>query len=309
MVTDTKPLYKTCSRCDENKDFTLFIKNRNICKACANTRKKEIYNSIEIDVNATKKCTSCNETKLISSFVKRRAICCECNNKHRRIKYENDEKHRLKLIQVATTFKQKKAVERQVAKLEEIGEDNKKCSSCFQIKPKCNFRYNRLKCRNCERDEPLDKFKRTVRSRIYIALKQKKSLNTINYLGCSKNDYLQWVLHNDNDYTLENRGKEWHIDHVIPLFYFDLENEEEQMVAFNWRNTMPLATKANLTKNRKIILSQIEQHYKHLTDYHEEKNIEMPQVFIDLFAKYLVAGIPLEPSLPLIAGNGGEELG
>jgi len=293
MVTDTKPLsVKCCSRCDETKDFALFIKKTNICKACENTRKRELYNSVETDVNATKKCTSCNDTKLISCFVKRRTVCCECNNKFRRIKYENDEQHRLKLIQKASTFKHNKVVERQLAKLEEIGEDNKKCSSCSQIKPKCNFRYNRLKCRNCERDEPLDKFKRTVRSRIYLALNQNKSMNTIVYLGCSKNDYLQWILHNGNDYTLENRGKSWHIDHVIPLSRFDLNNEQEQLVAFNWRNTMPLDAKENLSKNCKIISSQIEQHYKHLLDYHKEKNIEMPQEFIDLFAKYLVAGIP-----------------
>jgi hypothetical protein len=35
----------------------------------------------------------------------------------------------------------------------------------------------------------------------------------------------------------------------------------------------------------------------------------MPQEFIDLFAKYLVAGNPLEPLLPLTDGNIREELG
>jgi hypothetical protein len=38
---------------------------------------------------------------------------------------------------------------------------------------------------------------------------------------------------------------------------------------------------------------------KKLLDYHKEKNIEMPQKYIDLFAKHLDAGNPLEPSLPL----------
>ena len=35
----------------------------------------------------------------------------------------------------------------------------------------------------------------------------------------------------------------------------------------------------------------------------------MPQKFIDLFAKHLDAGSPLEPSLPLTTGNVCEELG
>ena len=248
---------------------------------------------------------------MISCFLKTRKLCYECNNKKRRIKYENDEIHRLKLIQRATIFKHNQVVARQKAKQEEIGDDNKKCSVCSSIKPKCNFRYNRLKCRTCERDDPLDKFKRSVRGRIHIALHKGngKTMNTIKYLGANSAEYIQWILHNDQNYTLENRGKIWHIDHVIPLSRFDLNDEDEQLIAFNWRNTMPLSAKENLSKNCKIISSQIEQHYKHLSDYHKEKNITMPQVFIDLFARYLVAGTALEPSLPLIHGNVNEELG
>lgn len=56
----------------------------------------------------------------------------------------------------------------------------------------------------------------------------------------------------------QNYGKEWHIDHVIPLSKFDKLNEKEQLVVFNWRNTMPLSVKQNLSKNNKIIKPQIE---------------------------------------------------
>jgi hypothetical protein len=53
---------------------------------------------------------------------------------------------------------------------------------------------------------------------------------------------------------------------------------------------MPLSAKENLSKNNKILLPQIEQHYKYLLEYHKEKNIEMPQNIINLFARHLVAG-------------------
>ena len=300
MVSDTKPEnVKRCSRCDETKESVLFIKNRNICKMCSNARKTELLKAKinTSDVNQT--CILCHQTKITSCFLKHRKVCYECNNTNRRLKYDKDESHRLKLIQQASTFKHNKVVERQQAKQLEIGDDNKKCSVCSSIKPKCKFRYNRLKCRTCERDDPIDKFKRGIRSRIYGALNRStthgKTMNTIKYLGATPAEYLNWVLHNDNNYTLENRGKVWHIDHVIPLSRFDLKNEEEQLVAFNWRNTMPFAAKDNLSKNCKILPSQIEQHYKHLSEYHQEKNMEMPQLFIDLFAKHLVAGIALEP--------------
>ena len=196
--------------------------------------------------------------------------------------------------------------------------ENKCCIKCGKNKIIDEFLKNRNTCKECnndkrrlkykndeehrERDEPLEKFKRSVRSRIHKCL-QKKTKHTIEYLGCNSQEYLKWLLTNNSGFTLNNRGSDWHIDHVIPLSKFNLEVESEQLVAFNWRNTMPLSPEENLSKNNKIIIPQIEQHYKNLVDYHIKNNIEMPQIFIDLFARYLVAGIPLETSLLLVDGN------
>lgn len=178
---------------------------------------------------------------------------------------------------------------------EEIGKDNTICKYCNKIKPKTRFRHNRLKCKDCEREEPYEKFKRNIRSRIRIALKDKRNKHTCEYLGCSHIEYINWISYNDNEFTLENHGTEWHIDHVIPLSKFNFENEEDIEIAFNWRNTMALSAKENLSKNNKIIIEQIEQHYKKLVKYHTENKIKMPQKYIDLYAKHLVAGNPLEP--------------
>ena len=308
MVEETKPLEKTCSRCDQTKLSELFILKRNICRECNNMRRKELYDAVEITEDATKICNICNESKSSSCFSKKRQPCNVCNNKRRRNQYHTDNEHRLKLIQQASVFKHKKIVERQLKKLEEIGENNKKCSKCNIIKIKECFRYNRLKCKDCERDEPIEKFKRSIRGRIHIALKS-KSMHTIEYLGATPTDYLKWILNNNNNYTLENRGTEWHIDHVIPLSHFDLDDELQQRIAFNWRNTMPFSASENLKKNNKILKSQLEQHIQNLKEYHEKNKIHLPQTFIDLFAKHLDAGNPLEPLLPLSQGNLDEELG
>ena len=311
MVDDTKPLdEKCCSRCGEKKEVDKFIKNRNICKICNNKRRIEIRdNAIEnIDAETNQKCNICNETKPIASFVKNTKKCSECNNKRRRLRYQNDEEHRLKAIQKAGEFKHNKRLERRKLKQQEIGENNKKCSVCFTIKPKERFRHNRLRCKDCQRDEPMEKLRRNIRVRIWYAL-EKKDKHTIEYLGVSTKEYLNWILSINEKYTLENRGTEWHIDHVIPLSKFNLEDKAQQLIAFNWRNTMPLSVKENLSKNCKIIKTQIEQHYKKLVDYHKEKKIEMPQEFIDLFAKHLVDGNTLKHSLPLTTGNVCEDLG
>jgi len=312
MVGDTKPLGETekcCSKCGETKSLDRIVKNRNVCKDCCNVRKKEKYQALEITNEINQTCNTCSKSKPQSSFIKRRLICKECNNEKRKKKYENDQQHRKKTIQQASEFKHKKVVERQKTKLEEIGEGNKKCSVCSTIKPQDRFRHNRLRCKDCERDDPVEKFKRSVRGRIWYALSGKKDMHSISYLGCSAKEYIEWICNYDERYSLENRGKEWHIDHVIPLSRFNLEDKEEQLIAFNWRNTMPLSVQANLSKNAKIIKTQIEQHLEFLKKHHREKNIELPQKFIDLFAKHLVDGKPLKQSLPLQLGNILEDLG
>ena len=314
MVTDTKPLdkinEKCCSKCGETKIEENFIPKRNICKECRNKKSRENYNSttVGIGIENEQSCTVCEIVKPISKFVKCRNICFDCNNQKRRTKYQNDEEHRKTLIKVATTYKHNKKLERDKIKMSEIGEGNKKCSCCDSIKPESRFRYNRLKCKDCERDDPVEKFKRYIRSRIYGALKHKE-LHTIDYLGCSSSEYLSWILSIRPDYTLENYGKVWHIDHVIPISRFDLDDKENQLIAFNWRNTTPLSATENLSKNNRILKPQIEQHLNHLFEYHKKIKIIMPQKFIDLFAKHLVDGNPLKQSLPLQLGNILEEHG
>jgi hypothetical protein len=55
---------------------------------------------------------------------------------------------------------------------------------------------------------------------------------------------------------------------MVPLSKFNLEDEQEQLIAFNWRNTMALSPKENLSKNNKIIQSQIKEHYFNLLEYY-----------------------------------------
>jgi hypothetical protein len=55
---------------------------------------------------------------------------------------------------------------------------------------------------------------------------------------------------------------------------------------------MPLLAKDNLSKNNKIIPSQITEHLNKLEQFHTQNNIEFPDQFRVLFAKHLVAGSP-----------------
>lgn len=262
---------------------------------------------------ASKLCSKCNKLKTNDEYYNKSKICRECFNLKRRDRYNNDKEYRQKKIQTSTKFKQDKAIIKNKLKEEEqirIGLENKQCKYCNEIKNKDRFRYNRLKCKDCERDNPTEKFKRYVRTRIYNCLRNKnKTKHSIEYLGCSSNDYLSWMMNYNEEYNLENYGKKWHVDHIIPLSKFNLNNEQEQLIAFNWRNTMPLSAVENLSKNNKIIEEQIKTHYEILLDYHKKNNIVLPNEYINLFAKYLADGNLLKPSLPLTSGNTCEEHG
>ena len=302
-VTKQEIVERCCSKCGEMKHPDRIVRNRNICKDCCNLKKKENAKNKVVDVSAQKMCVGCNIVKNATLFIKQDwNLCKDCNNVRRRKEYQENEEVRKDKIEQAIKYKKRKKDIRDeikksdIEKLEaEIGQDNTICKYCKAVKSKTRFRHNRLKCKDCERDDPLDKFKRYMRTRIYNCLKGNKTKHAHEYLGCTPDEYLKWILYKTIDFTLENYGQVWHIDHIIPLSKFDFTNEQDKLVAFNWRNTMPLLAKDNLSKNNKIVKPQIEQHLKTLKTYHIENSIELPQLYIDLFAKYLAAGIPLEP--------------
>ena len=223
----------------------------------------------------------------------RQTYCKECSNNKRRENYKSNERYRQTCIESATSFKkERKSIRDAQIKVnqERIGIDNMECRYCFEIKHKERFRWNRKKCRDCERDDPKEKFKRYVRTRIYNCLKVHKAKSSIEYLGTSTNDYLDWIMTYNSDYNLDNYGPVWHIDHVIPISHFDLSNENEQLLAFNWRNTMPLSAHENLKKNNRIDTTQLKTHFTKLLEYHNKKNITMPEEFTNLYATHLDAG-------------------
>lgn len=303
VVANLEIVKQCCSKCGELKSPDRIVRNRKICKDCCYKKRKETNKTTVIDPSMQITCTLCNITKSITLFVRRGFNTCkDCMNIKRRKQYQDNEELRLKKRTEGINYKKKKkAIRDELKQIElttleaEIGQDNTICDYCKEVKAKTRFRHNRLKCKDCERDDPFEKFKRYARTRIYNCLKRNKNKHAHEYLGCKPSEYLKWMIFNRSNFTLEEYGHVWHIDHVIPLSKFDFKNEQDALIAFNWRNTAPLLAKDNLSKNNKILKPQIEQHLKTLTDYHEKHSIELPQVYIDLFAKYLEAGIPLEP--------------
>ena len=78
-----------------------------------------------------------------------------------------------------------------------------------------------------------------------------KKESAINLVGCSipkvrnhlEKQFEAWM-------TWENYGRGgWHIDHIRPCMSFDLQEEAQQNVCFNWRNLRPMWAAENISKS------------------------------------------------------------
>jgi len=271
-MEETSGILRCCLKCGGSKRGNQFCMDTKICKTC----------------QEDKSCKECQKTKPNSEFRDNRRICRDCEKsngreyrqseygKHKSKDWTNNNRERMTELQ-ARWFQENKSY---------VQEKNRE-----RIKTDARYR-----------------FIVNQRRRISLAL-GKKQKRTIEYLGCSSEEFFEWISsHSKTGVTMDNYI-DYHIDHVIPISQFDVENDSDAMLAFNWRNTMPLSAHENLSKNKNILPEQVEQHFNHLKNYHAEKNIELPQQFIDLFAKHLVVGNPLKQSLPLTSGNLCEDLG
>jgi hypothetical protein len=105
--------------------------------------------------------------------------------------------------------------------------------------------------RERENSDVLFKLKRRLRHRLYMALKRNhKSGSAIKDLGCSINEFKNYLeLKFKPNMTWDNYGKEWEIDHVMPLYKFDLTVKEELLLACHYTNLQPLWKKDHFVKS------------------------------------------------------------
>ena len=133
----------------------------------------------------------------------------------------------------------------------QICEHNRRKSICKDCGGTQICEHNRRKS-ECKECNPLGHLSATVRTSVNNALKSKKSKHSIEYLGCSIEDFKEHIkLQFQEGMTWENHG-EWHIDHIIPLKY---ENPtlEETIERLHWKNTQPLWAADNIAKSNRFI--------------------------------------------------------
>ena len=103
----------------------------------------------------------------------------------------------------------------------------------------------------------------------------------------------EWI---ENKFTKEmswdNYGEYWVVDHIVPLRFFDLNNENDMRLCWNYKNLMPLLREDNLKKNGNIYFSLVlldsikgnDYYYNTLYDCLLTEYNEM-QKYIDVYTK------------------------
>ncbi len=129
------------------------------------------------------------------------------------------------------------------------------------------------KCREQKRRiraNPLHRIIKSQGSLISRSLKGNKSHRTMKYVGCTpqflRNHLMKLAV--GTDFTLENYGKIWHVDHLYPISMFDLSCERDLFIVFNWSNLRPLDAIENIKKrNRPPTSDEVREHFNKISEH------------------------------------------
>lgn len=299
---------KQCTKC--SKDYEYNPKQRYaVCHTCHLERRRELRHKKNpelaelayLDSEGNRNCRKCDTIKDKEDFRKNRRICIDCEHAAGR-EYRKSNRN----VEMAVKFKA--ATDGDIQPLKEfykehnieIPENIKITPETIKSLPEINkkkktvYRKIHVKKERKIMSEPERKLVKACRLRLKRFFKTKlyKSLQCI---GCDSELLKKWLEFNlSDDMTLEDHGKIWHIDHVLPISQFDLSKDRELTICFHWSNLAPLHRIKNMAKGNRIDKQQIKQHLEALKKFIIIENISLEQKYIDLFAKHLDAGTPLE---------------
>lgn len=224
--------YKICSKCNENKPFSSFNKDKSgkngLCAQCKDCRHKYRIKNREHTKKYNKQYNKDNVDKIKDLKAKYR------ENNREKIKNNRREYH-----------------------LKNKNKCNKR-SKDYKLK-------NKDKIRKYKKDyydrkyfsDPNFKLQMRLRSRLREVVKGKtKTGSAIRDLGCSIDELRRYIESMFYKHPItgemmswDNHGVYgWHIDHVRPLASFDLTDRKQFLQACHYTNLQPLWAEENLKK-------------------------------------------------------------
>lgn len=133
-----------------------------------------------------------------------------------------------------------------------VCEHNRRKVSCVECSGAsiCDHKKLRSTCRICDFSGYLSCI---VRTAVWRGLKSDKKNHSIDYLGCSIEEYKVYLEDQFKEgMSWDNYGDLWHIDHKVPLRY-DSPSEEDMFDRLHYSNTQPLLATENWSKGNRYI--------------------------------------------------------
>lgn len=213
-------------------------------------------------------CKSCNVSYSMSLYRMYKNgsisnICKKCDNERDKIrkKLQRQKKNEM-LVKCELCF-----IEKQLKYFAKLKKNYKRkicveCYPCFLTQQKNEW------CKNESAKNINYRIKKSLASRLRTVLVKTKS--TMSYIGCNIQYLREWFEFNFTpQMNWDNYGKVWSIDHIIPVCKFDLTDETEKMLCWNWSNMVPETINYNSSK-KEIDENQTKKVLLQLTKFKEE---------------------------------------
>lgn len=293
---------KVCKRC--SCVLTDDIKRGNSCKSCYLIRRKELKqertSSNYIDSTVERLCIQCQKPR---EDAKHGRYCISCFNLRRSSKQRGTKPGSIPV---------------------QVNESNEKmCSTCSNMLHIDQFRVTRNTCKKCEqqkgreynrhiRETKVDEVRKKKnaynkkrcetdfgykllvnhRIRIWQIIKLPKNKRSTELLDCDRQTFMDWITFNfKENMTIENYGKYWHIDHVIPCASFNFQEDVDVAKCFHWSNMVPLEGYINIAKKDKIDMNAIAYYRQRAEEFIALSHIKDKNLKL------------LEPAIPRSPGN------
>lgn len=330
-----------CNKCYIEKELSLFVKGKNICKDCNNKHRREIMALKKTQqTDNPKTCVTCGMTKTEKDFSAYLASCKECNNNKKKERVSKI-KEQISKQNITTQTCIKCNVEQNIDNFRTGEHVCKECTKeklyewrinnpqafvnickTYRKEHKEEIREKRkIKYNNTPNIQIVSKYRGELREYIFDnRMTEKRQKRIENIIGCSREQLRLWIEFNFKPgMNWENYNTVWNLDHITPCSSFDLCDDVQLRECFNWKNTSPVYCKENLVKfnktnpERKAFYEASANFF--LTEYNQNtmnyaiKKQANNKVSQKITATHLDAGNSLEPSLPLCDGNITEEHG
>lgn len=125
--------------------------------------------------------------------------------------------------------------------------------------------------------DPIQRLKRNLKCQLLNKIR--KTAPSTTYLGSNVNFIKSWLEYNFTDeMSWANYGSYWQIDHTIAIHLWDLADEGETNMSFNWKNMMPLEKTKNNRKAARLVPIRVLLQEQRLREFFRDNKLPQKEL-------------------------------